>query len=300
MLTHKKMVEYHAESHDLIAADKFSSKEDYVSHLMHLVAYEKARDISVGGEILDLGCNTGYGSKVLSACGKVSSIDVSEKAISAAKALHGAADIDFQVIDGESLPFENGRFQMIVSFQVIEHIVDYQKYLGEIKRVLSPGGIVVFTTPNARLRLDKEMKPWNPFHVREFDSSELESLLRSSFDHVGILGLFAKEPIYSIEAGRLTRNRENTRDERKLIFKIKSSIKKMIPSFMVSMFRGIRDLRPHRAEEQDFSGDFVEKYGTGSFFYKQDDYGNALDLLAFCSDSEEKINQAIRLYLSCK
>lgn len=294
MLSHKEMVEYHAESHDLIVADKFSSKEDYVSHLLHLVAYEKAADIFASGEILDLGCNTGYGSKILSVHGKVSGVDVSEKAISTARTLHGSSGIDFQVIDGESLPFENGRFDLIVSFQVIEHIVDYQKYLGEIKRVLSPNGIVAFTTPNAKLRLDEGMKPWNPFHVREFDVSNLESLLRSSFTHVVVLGLFAQEPIYSIEAERQKRNRENARKEAKIFFRLRILVKKIIPGLILSLIRNIRDSRLDKKGESHFDMDFAKKYGTESLFYQQRDYDNALDLLALCSDNEDTINKSLR------
>ncbi len=292
-LNHKGMVEYHAENHDLIDGDNFSTKENYVSHLMHLIAYEKASAIHTGGEILDLGCNTGYGSKVLSVYGKVSAVDVSEKAISTAKEQHASAGIDFQVIDGERLPFENGRFRLIVSFQVIEHIVDYQKYLGEIKRVLSPGGIALFTTPNAKLRLDEGMKPWNPFHVREFDASNLKSLLDSSFKHVTVLGLFAEESIYSIEAARLKRNRENARKEAELMVRLKNNIKKIVPEGILSLLRSIRDSKVDNNEKESFDMDFIKKHGTSSFFYKQTDNANSLDLLALCSDDEDAIKKSL-------
>ena len=132
--------------------------------------------------VLDLGCNTGYGSEILSRKSqKTIGVDVSENAISISRKQYGQCNIDFHLIDGKKLPFNDNQFDVIISCQVIEHIIDYDIYINEIKRVLSPSGIVFFTTPNAFLRLDPGMKPWNQFHVREFNHSELSSLLNSYF-----------------------------------------------------------------------------------------------------------------------
>src|SRR5258707_171129 len=87
----------------------------------------------------------------------------------------------------------------LLSIQVIEHIVDMDAYLNEIWRVLKPGGIVVFSTPNAAIRLDPGMKPWNRFHIQEFTPVQLEALLRATFAEVKLRGQFAKDEIYRIE-----------------------------------------------------------------------------------------------------
>ena len=51
------------------------------------------------------------------------------------------ANLEFRQVSGANLPFESDRFDLITSFQVIEHIVDMDPYLSEIRRVLKPGGM---------------------------------------------------------------------------------------------------------------------------------------------------------------
>jgi len=185
MLSHEEMIGFQAEKHDLIDTHNFQSREEYVLHLIHTFAYVQASRLAENKKILDLGCNTGYGSEILfNSAKKVVGVDFSENAISTANNQYGHLGINFKLIDGKQLPFEDNEFNMIVSCQVIEHIVDYKVYINELKRVLSPNGIVIFTTPNALLRLDPGMKPWNKFHVCEFNHSELDSLLNTFFSEV--------------------------------------------------------------------------------------------------------------------
>ena len=49
--------------------------------------------------------------------------------------------------DAHALPFEAARFDAVVSFQVLEHVERPVECLGEIARVVAPGGDVVFTVP---------------------------------------------------------------------------------------------------------------------------------------------------------
>ncbi|ACF14472.1 Methyltransferase type 11 [Chloroherpeton thalassium ATCC 35110] len=193
MLSHEEMVGLQAEKHELINTQNFPTKEDYVLHLIHTFSYVQAAKLAKGKKVLDVGCNMGYGSKLISETAKqVTGVDVSEKAIEAAKSQYGGGNMAFQCIDGKRLPFANNVFDMIVNFQVIEHIVDYDAYLNELKRVLSPDGFVLFTTPNASMRLDPGMKPWNKFHVREFKSDELQTLLERFFPKVQVFWAFCK------------------------------------------------------------------------------------------------------------
>ena len=111
MLSHEEMVGLQRESHDLIDGRTFQTKEQYTLHLMHTFAYETAASLAEDIRVLDLGCNTGYGSEILSRRAmKVCAVDVSQKAIDKAKTLYGRADIDFFSIDGKSLPFERQIF----------------------------------------------------------------------------------------------------------------------------------------------------------------------------------------------
>jgi len=122
----------------------------------------------------------------------------------------------------------------LLSIQVIEHIVDMDAYLNEIWRVLKPGGIVVFSTPNAAIRLDPGMKPWNRFHIQEFTPVQLEALLRATFAEVKLRGQFAKDEIYRIEFERCQRSLQQARTRSSSRFAlVREGIKAILPNPIV-------------------------------------------------------------------
>lgn len=291
MFSHEEMVSLQAEKHELVNIHSFGTQEEYVLYLIHKVAYEQAARFAEGKVVLDLGCNLGYGSNIIKrVCKSAVGVDVSSKAVSTANNLFGRNGIDFQVIDGKRLPFEDDEFDLIVSFQVIEHIVDYREYIGEIKRVLSPGGKVLFTTPNGLLRLDPGMKPWNPFHVREFDPSEFEKLLSEYFKDVAVYGLFAEEPLYSIEVARVKRALEKVRRKNKVSKSFYGSLRTMVKTFLPEMvLKEVARLEtalqnagyPGKRLEKS-TEEFQKQHTTAKLFYKNSDLENALDLFGVC------------------
>jgi len=278
-LSHEEMIRFQVEKHNLIDPFKFSSIEEYVLHLIHKKAYTSAARLFENKRVLDLGCNTGYGTAILSKTVKqLVGVDVSGKAIETANRLYGGVGIKFLVIDGKTLPFNDESFDVVVCCQVIEHIVDYKKFIYEIKRVLSANGIVFLTTPNAQIRLYPGMKPWNSLHVKEYNYHEFKTTLDPVFNSINILGLFANEPLYSIEINRVARirNRHNG-------FSIYNILKKMLPGKGKNLLNIVRSLLVPK-----YNGELI-KYGVDSFFYKQNDLESALDLLAICSDNEKVV-----------
>lgn len=292
MLTHEEMIGLQAEKHDLIDPIDFESREKYVLHLIHSFAYTQAAVLAQDKEVLDLGCNTGYGTEILSrSARKVVGVDVSDGAVAQAKSKYGNQGIEFHCIDGKSLPFEDGRFDLIVSCQVIEHIVDHDVFLNELKRVLSPTGAVLFTTPNSVLRLDPGMKPWNKFHVREFDSDQLKALLEAHFGHVGVLGLFATESTYEVEKKRVTTARERAR-KRQLGggSKPRPWWKKILPRNLFSRKKK-KSAAIVKASQSEAQSVFIEQHGLEDFHYSAENMACALDLLAICSNSDGVISE---------
>ena len=138
----------------------------------------------VKGDVLEVGCGEGRG------------IDVLMKNATS----FTAVDKIKPVIDGLQKKYPSARFMsmnippltgladnaydVVVSFQVIEHIEDDRKFLQEIHRVLKPGGTALLTTPNRRLSLTR-----NPWHVREYLPEELEALARGIFARAEIKGI---------------------------------------------------------------------------------------------------------------
>ena len=81
--------------------------------------------------------------------------------------------------DVAALPFPDDSFDLIVSFETLEHVQDAPAALAEFRRVLAPDGLLIASTPNAeRYMVDNE------FHEREFTQQEFEQLLAPHFDEV--------------------------------------------------------------------------------------------------------------------
>ncbi len=295
MFTHEEMIGLQAEKHDLISTHNFQTREEYVLYLMHSFAYNQVSLLVKDQTILDLGCNTGYGSEILSKTAKrVIGVDVSEKAVLAAKKQYAHLDIDFQLIDGIRLPFNDNEFDIIISCQVIEHIVDYNIYLNEIKRVLSTSGVVIFTTPNAHIRLDPGMKPWYEFHVHEFIHSELQALLETHFEAVDVMGLFAEKPLYLIEKNRTSMLREAARaiegtQHYSYYQQLRAIIKRMIPTYILNKLR--KQLTSNSQFNKKIDSAFIEQHGLNDFFYRTDNLDESLDLLAICTNKESTIKE---------
>lgn len=310
MLSHEEMIGLQAEQHDLIRTDDFKTREEYVLHLIHTFPYAQAARFAEHKTVLDVGCNTGYGTDIVSRSAKrIVGVDVSEKAILSAHARYGRPGIDFQTIDGTRLPFSDREFDLIISFQVIEHIVDYGRYVHELKRILAPRGIVLFTTPNALVRLDPGMKPWNRFHVREFEAPDLQSLLDTFFPRVGVLGLFASEDLSAVELNRVGRARENARKKRMheraapfrstLSAMTRTTVRNIFPESMRTTTRGIRRAMidrwraKHRVPAVD--REFMESHALKDLCYRRNGLHSALDLLAVCGDDGERVEACLEM-----
>ena len=162
MLSHVEMVSLQAEHHVLVPVDSFRSEEEYVIYLIHQVAYKTAAAMARNRLVLDFGCNNGYGCTILNSTSEsVTGVDVSAQAITAAHEKYRDSDIRFEVVDGNASSLVGEAFEVITSFQVIEHIVDAASYLNNLKTLLNEDGLGVLTTPNAGLRLFEGMRPWN-------------------------------------------------------------------------------------------------------------------------------------------
>lgn len=103
--------------------------------------------------ILDFGCGGGWLSKRLSEFGTVTGLDLADKAIEAAKTRYpGIEFICLNASSTETTAFLQRKFDVIVSSEVIEHVTDKQNYIDNMLSLLSPGGLVILTTPNGQFK----------------------------------------------------------------------------------------------------------------------------------------------------
>ena len=175
----------------MIVEEYSSSIEDYVIYLMHVASYSWVKDFVRGKRVLDFGCGSGYGAAEMAAHAvSVDAVDVSEEAVAYASATFAKPNLRYTSFDPDKLlPFDNGSFDVVISFQVIEHVEDFDCYVAEAKRVLVPGGLLVVITPDRAYRLFPWQKPWNRWHIDEFSSTDLETLLIRHFEEVDMMSM---------------------------------------------------------------------------------------------------------------
>lgn len=278
---------FQAEKHPLVSQEQHTSLESYCLELIHRKAYEVVAQMATGLKVLDFGCNDGYGTMIInSLCKEVIGIDVSSRAIETARCTYDQYGVQFHLFDGKRTVFDNEYFDIVVSLQVIEHIEDYNTYLSEIQRVVCVDGIVIFTTPNAAIRIDPGMKPLNPFHTKEFTATELSNLLEKWFPEVVIQGLFATDTLYNVEFDRLKKGRERARRKTFLppSWEIKTAfingVKTVLPNSIVNHIR--RVFQRVGMGTRFLNGAIMNQYSAADFFYSRNNIDKSLDLMAIC------------------
>jgi SAM-dependent methyltransferase len=154
----------------------------------HLARYAFAARLSRRKQVLDAGCGAGYGSAELArSAASVLGIDSSAEAIAFARAQYPAPNLRFEEADCTALPAADGSIDLVVSFEVIEHLQDWRGFLREARRVLSPAGQFIVSTPNKRYYSESRgCSGPNPFHVHEFEFEEFRAELGEVFPHVSL------------------------------------------------------------------------------------------------------------------
>jgi ubiquinone biosynthesis O-methyltransferase len=154
----------------------------------HMARYAFAARLARGKRVLDAGCGAGYGSAELArAAESVTGVDRAPEAIAFARAHYAHHNVRFEQASCEALPQADGSFELIVAFEVIEHLEDWRGFLREARRVLTPNGQLVVSTPNKLYYTESRGADGaNPFHVHEFDFAEFRGELAASFPHVSL------------------------------------------------------------------------------------------------------------------
>jgi len=184
-----------------------SSPEDFVIYLMHMASYRFAEPYTRGRRVLDFGCGSGYGSdQIARTADRVTAVDVADDAIAYARGQFRRANLEFRAIDpAEPLPFSDASFDVILSFQVFEHVSDPSHYLSEVRRLLAPNGNLILITPDRSTRLLPRQRPWNRWHVHEYGKRELAAVLANHFDQIEVLGMTARPEMIGYELRRCNR-----------------------------------------------------------------------------------------------
>lgn len=135
-------------------------------------------DVS-GRRVLDVGCGEGRFCRMLAERGAiVTGVDPTVPLIEAARTSDSRGD--YRVAGGESLPFENATFDLVVSYLVLIDIPDFRGAIAEMARVVKPGGKVVVA--NLQSFATTRELPW----VRNADGEKIHFAVDNYNDEVGM------------------------------------------------------------------------------------------------------------------
>jgi SAM-dependent methyltransferase len=203
-----------------IASESLSS--DNPIHQRLLKAYYLSLPY-ISGDVLEVGCGEGRGVElVMPLANSFTGIDKIAEVVENLKLKYSACDFRQMHIP----PFAglaDRAYDLVISFQVIEHIKNDLDYLKEIYRVLRPGGKALITTPNIKMSLSR-----NPWHIREYTADQLGALVKSVFPKVSMLGISGNEKVMAYyEENKASVNRMMKWDILNLQYRL--------PAFMLKM-----------------------------------------------------------------
>ena len=156
----------------------------------HEVVYQQLAPRCAGLEVLEAGCGEGYGADLISRVARrVIALDYDKTTVAHVRARYPRVE----VMHGNlaELPLADASVDVVVNFQVIEHLWDQTQFVRECARVLRPSGLLMVSTPNRITFSPGRDTPINPFHTRELNADELTRLLvDAGFTSVSMSGVF--------------------------------------------------------------------------------------------------------------
>lgn len=210
----------------------------------HLSRYLWALQFVKNKKVLDVGCGSGYGTAILAkSATEVIGIDKSENAVNYARNRFTAENTRFYVKDILNDELFKEKFDVILSFEVIEHLKDIEIFLNKLIGLLADQGRLIIGTPNLLFRQINKI-PDNPFHLKEYTPEELKGLLGKHFNQVEIYGQKIFDPRKRADYISEARGESGLRkSERRFPFWIKTVYKfvRIIIYFIFKPFKIYKD-----------------------------------------------------------
>lgn len=158
----------------------------------HYARYTFAREYVKSCTVLDLACGEGYGSKILDSAAKYVGVDINSELIADAQTRYASSKVSFEPGNAESYSNEL-EFDVITSFETIEHVENYSRVFKTYHRCLKNSGTLLLSTPNRTVTSPRAKhltdRPNNPYHTQEFLLNELKTIVPEyGFQIQGIFG----------------------------------------------------------------------------------------------------------------
>lgn len=168
----------------------------------HWHRYALVRSWARGRRVLDAACGEGYGSALLAGVAEsVLGLDVDPAAVAHARSRYaGTSNLSFSQADATRLALPAASFDLVVSFETLEHVEAQDGLLDGLSHALSDDGLLVISSPDKATYGDAAGFR-NEFHVRELYRDEFEQLLRARFPHMRVYAqrLLFQSAIWSLD-----------------------------------------------------------------------------------------------------
>jgi len=259
----------------------------FISFAFHLQSYYLALPFCSGKRVLDIGCFSGYGERILSSSSSgVIACDKDLAAIESGVSNSAPDNVLFLAADAEYLPFPEESFEVVTAFQILEHLPPDRVggFLREIFRITRRGGVLLMTTPNRSFRLLPFQSPFNPEHYREYSLKQLRKALEEVYPVCRIKGLRAKKWIEEMEKDRV----RQTPFQVYLRSPLAGIMRKIIPGVILSRLSEIQNLRSPREEADRFLDageqfdDCYRLFSMDDFYHTEKDARRAPEFFAIC------------------
>jgi SAM-dependent methyltransferase len=156
----------------------------------HLARYLYATNFATGRRVLDAGTGLGYGAALLRESGarEVVAVDIDERTVEKARANYRQEGLIFLVDDCETFSKVQGPFDVICSFENIEHLRNADRFVESASRLLADDGVLLCSSPDraSTNSVWEDGKPTNPFHVCEWYRDEFRGLLSRGFEEIDL------------------------------------------------------------------------------------------------------------------
>jgi 2-polyprenyl-3-methyl-5-hydroxy-6-metoxy-1,4-benzoquinol methylase len=157
------------------------------ANLEHMIRYAFVAPFIQGKRVLDISCGSGYGTQYLALQGatQVVGVDIDRESIEFAQKFHQHPAISYIQSDAHHVQeLADASFDVVISFETVEHVQRPRDFLFELRRLLKPDGQAFISCPN-----DYRVSPWiSEFHLHKFRFSEFRDLMVSIFGEAVFLG----------------------------------------------------------------------------------------------------------------
>ncbi len=162
--------------------ERFVPTEHGVIRQEHLHRYAWCLPMVEGKDVLDVASGEGYGSAMLASRARsVRGVDISQEAVDHAAARYAAlSNLTYMQGSAAAIPLADSSVDVVVSFETIEHLLEQEEMMAEIRRVLRPDGVMVMSSPNKEVYSDRAGYH-NDFHVKELYQDEFQALVARYF-----------------------------------------------------------------------------------------------------------------------